>query len=246
MHDEMLGRLEQVEGKYRNLRMKFAVFNVVCFILFFCFSFTLSDKFDIIRAKGIVIEDELGRDRILIGSPIPYSKDRVRTDTSLVRRYWAKNYKNQDQFMKWYIDYKHSAEGIVIMNEKGFDRVQIGDKLSDANTGKRQFEAAGITWNDKEGFEKGGAGVNTTIDGKSRSVVGLDDGEGEAVHLVALEDGTKGLVIGGENGRLLIGMSKKNGQWFQNDGEFAGVKYFDNQGKLIWEQKMNKTDSIKK
>ena len=27
MHDEMLGRLEQVEGKYRNLRMKFAVFN---------------------------------------------------------------------------------------------------------------------------------------------------------------------------------------------------------------------------
>ena len=85
----------------------------------------------------------------------------------------------------------------------------------------------------------GGAGVNTTEEGKSRGVKGLDDSEGEALHLVVLEDVTKGLIIGGENGRLMIGMSNKNGEWFQNSEKFVGIKYFDNRGKLIWEQQMD-------
>lgn len=198
-------------------------------------------KFGIIRAKGIVIEDSSGRDRILIGTPIPFSNDRVRTDSNLVRKYWAKNFEeDSNQYMQWYKNYYNGAEGIVIMNENGFDRVLLGDKLADPNTGKRMFEPAGILWNDKEGWELGGAGVNTTKEGKSRSVIGVDDKDGEAVHIIALEDGTKGLVIGGENGRLLIGMSKQNGKWFQNKEAFTGVKFFDSNGKLLWEQEMKK------
>lgn len=211
-------------------------------LLYTLVAFTSPEKkFGIIRAKGIVIEDSSGRDRILIGSPIPHSPDRVRTDTNLVKKYWAKNFDdNAQQYMEWYKQYKHGAEGIVIMNENGFDRVLLGDKLADPNTGKRMFEPAGILWNDKEGWELGGAGVNTTKDGKARSVMGVDDKDGEAVHLIALEDGTKGIVIGGENGRLLIGMSKENGKWFKNKQAFTGIKYFDLQGKLIWEQQLNK------
>jgi hypothetical protein len=211
-------------------------------LLYTLVAFTTPEKkFGIIRAKGIVIEDSSGRDRILIGSPIPHSPDRVRTDTNLVKKYWAKNFgDNAQQYMEWYKQYKHGAEGIVIMNENGFDRVLLGDKLADPNTGKRMFEPAGILWNDKEGWELGGAGVNTTKDGKARSVMGVDDKDGEAVHLIALEDGTKGIVIGGENGRLLIGMSKENGKWFKNKQAFTGIKYFDPQGKLIWEQPFDK------
>jgi len=208
------------------------------------FAFTNPEQsFGIIRAKGIIIEDSSGRDRILIGSPIPFSKDRVRNDTNLVRKHWAKRFGSGNQYMEWYKNYYHGAEGIVVMNEQGFDRVLLGDKLADPNSGKRMFESSGILWNDKEGWELGGAGVNTTKDGKSRSAMGVDDNDGEAVHIVALEDGTKGLIIGGENGRLMIGMSKKNGQWFQNKEAFTGIKYFDNNGKLIWEQPM---DSIQR
>jgi hypothetical protein len=127
---------------------------------------------------------------------------------------------------------------MMVLNEGGFDRVMMGDKLPDPNTGKRMFEAAGVMFNDKEGWERGGLGVNTTKDGKSRAAFGLDDDNGEAVHLVALEDGTKGLMIGGENGRLMIGMSKKDGAWFQNKDAFTGIKFFSNEGKLLWEQKM--------
>ena len=242
MEKEILDRLNEIEKRYKKLKLIFSGFIIICFVGLFSLGFTKINKFDIIRAKGIIIEDEKGKDRILIGAPIPFSKERVRTDTSLVRKFWASKIfpKNPNKFMEFYKDYYHSTNGMVIMNENGFDRVLLGDKLADANTGKRNFEAAGISWNDKFGFELGGAGVNTTKDGKSRGVIGLDDSNGEALHLVVLEDGTKALIIGGENGRLMIGMSNENGEWFQNSEKFVGIKYFDNNGKLIWEQQMDK------
>lgn len=240
MEKQLLERIEKMEFRYLRLKRMFGFVLALFVVSGVAFSFRVTESFGIIRAKGIIIEDSLGRDRILIGAPIPFSKDRVRTDTALVRKHWSKNFGNGDQYMKWYAGYRHSAEGIVIMNESGFDRVLLGDKLADPNIGKRMFEPAGMLWNDKEGWERGGAGVNTTEDGQSRSVVGLDDKDGEAVHLVALEDGTKGMIIGGENGRLMIGMSPKNGQWFQNKAAFTGVKFFDNKGKLIWQQEFKK------
>jgi hypothetical protein len=236
----MQSELVQLKKQLNWIRLYMLISSTI--ILYFIISaFRQPEQtFGIIRAKGIVIEDSTGRDRILIGSPIPLSRDRVRTDTSLVKKYWAKNFEEDSaQYMEWYKSYHHGAEGIVIMNENGFDRVLLGDKLADPNTGKRMFEPAGILWNDKEGWELGGAGVNTTKDGKSRSVMGVDDKDGEAVHIVALEDGTKGLIIGSENGRLMIGMSKKDGKWFQNKKAFTGVKFFDNNGRLVWEQQMN-------
>ncbi|WP_298142509.1 hypothetical protein [Flavobacterium sp.] len=239
MEQEILSRLQQVEKRFKRLQLIFSVFLLLTIGSLITYGFATPKTFNIIRAKGIVIEDQNGKDRILIGAPIPFSKDRVRTDTTKVRQYWGKSFEDmENQYMEWYKKYKHSAEGIVIMNEEGFDRVLLGDKLSDPNTGQRMFEPAGILWNDKQGWELGGAGVNTTKDGKSRSIMGVDSKDGEAVHLVALEDGTNALVINGENGRLLIGTSKKNGNWFKSKEAFAGIKYFDTEGKLVWEQKM--------
>lgn len=123
------------------MKQFFGGFISVGLIVIFGFGYTKIEKFDIIRAKGIIIEDESGRDRILIGAPIPYSNDRVRTDSLLVKKYWASKFKNPNQYMEWYKSYKNSADGIVFMNDKGFDVVQIGDNLSDANVGKRMFRS---------------------------------------------------------------------------------------------------------
>ena len=234
-------RLETMEKKYRRLQWYLSLGAVIFVLGLAGLGFTRNSPADIIRTRGIIVEDEQGRDRILIGAPIPASRNRVRTDTALVRKHWAGNFgKNADQYMKWYRDYYHGAEGIVIMNEEGFDRVLVGDKLADPNTGKRMFTPSGMLWNDARGWERGGAGVNTTEDGQSRSVVGVDDSNGEAVHMVALEDGTRGLMIGGPNGHLLIGMSGKNGEWFKNKEAFTGLRFFDLEGKLVWEQRMPK------
>ena len=236
MHDELL-KLRKQMGWLRY----YVIISSILILVFIFSAFTNREKnIDIIRAKGIIIEDSAGKDRILIGAPIPFSKARVRTDTAMVRKYWAGTYKNVDQFMQWYKSYYHGTVGMVVMNENGFDRVLMGDKLADPNSGKRMFEAAGISWNDREGWERGGAGVNTTKEGKARSVMGVDNQNGEAAHIIALEDGTNAVAIGGEDGLLLIGFSKKDGSFFQNKESFTGLKFFNTKGELVWEQKLNK------
>lgn len=242
MEKEIIQRLEKIEKKYKNLKKLCGGFMLLLALSLLTFGFTRTEK-DIIKAKGIIIQDEMGRDRILIGAPIPFSKDRVRTDTSMVRKYWASQFKNPDQYMKWYKEYKNSADGIVFMNEKGFDVVQVGDNLSDANVGQRMFRSTGILWNTQNGWERGGAGVNTTADGKSRPTIGLDDESGEALHLICLEDGSKGIILGDENGSLRIGMAQNEGELFQNKSKFTGIKYFDKSGKIVWEQDVSNLNS---
>lgn len=241
MDKEILEKLQQIEKRYRNLKYLLAGFITITVITLISFRYIHVKKSDIIRVKGIIVEDENGKDRILIGSPVPHSKYRVRTDSSLVRKYWASQFKNPDEYMEWYKGYKNSLNGIVFMNEEGFDEVLVGENLSDANVGKRMFECNGIIWNNKKGWERGGAGVNTTDDGKSRPTIGLDDDSGEALHMICLEDGSKALIISDEDGSIRIGMSKKPGELFQNKESFTGIKYASNDGKLVWEQHMNDT-----
>ncbi|MBK7636483.1 MAG: hypothetical protein IPJ13_21060 [Saprospiraceae bacterium] len=222
------------------LRFKKVSFGILLFtsIGLISLSFAEIKRFDVIRVKGIVIEDHQGRDRILLGAPIPYSKDRVRTDTVKVRKYWASQFDNPDQYMDWYKKYKNSSNGIVFMNEEGFDEVLVGEKLADANVGVRMFEMSGILFNNKKGWERAGAVVNTLDNGKTRQGFGVDDDSGEAMHMMTLEDGSKALILSDENGSIRIGMSKKPGELFQNKESFTGIKYFNTKGKLVWEQKM--------
>lgn len=231
--------IQQLQKQVRTLKLYNTAGMVLLLLLLFSAFKNPQQKFDIIRAKGLIIEDSAGRDRILLGAPIPYSANRVRTDTALVRKYWAKNFGNPNQYMKWYKDYYHGANGMVVMSDSGFDRVLLGDKLADPNTGKRMFEPAGLLWNDPHGWERGGAGANTTEDGQTRSVVGVDNSGGEAAHIFALEDGTNAVAISGDDGMLLLGFSKKNGAYFENKESFTGMKFFNKKGALVWEQKMN-------
>lgn len=231
--------VQQLQKQVRTLKLYNTAGLVLLLLLLFSAFKNPQQKFDIIRAKGLIIEDSAGRDRILLGAPIPYSPNRVRTDTALVRKYWAKNFGNPNQYMKWYKDYYHGAIGMVVMSDSGFDRVLLGDKLADPNTGKRMFEPAGLLWNDRHGWERGGAGANTTEDGQTRSVVGVDNSNGEAAHIFALEDGTNAVAISGDDGMLLLGFSKKNGAYFENKESFTGMKFFNKKGVLVWEQKIN-------
>lgn len=249
MKTDIQVQLDQIERKYKRLKYSFIGVIALLTVGVFGVAFKPAQKFDIIRAQGIIIEDANGRERILIGAPIPYSKHRVRTDTALVRKYWASKFvkSNPNKYMEWYKTYSHSTEGIVIMNELGFDRVLLGDKLADANTGKRMYEAAGITWNDKQGMELGGAGVNTDEDGNSSTAIGLDDpseGGSEAIHMVAFSDGTKGIIIGGgqgsKAGQLLMGTLQ------EEKTSFTGFRFSDINGNLIWEQDVTRPDTLKK
>lgn len=199
---------------------------------------------DVIRTQGLVITDAQGRDRILIGAPIPSSKQRVRTDLEKVKKEWAANMGGESYMDNYNKNLYHGVEGILFLNEEGFDKLILGEKMPDPNTGKRIVDAAGFTFNDDRGFERGGLGVSKTEEGEYRVVFGMDDPKvGEALHLFVLEDGTKGLQIASEDGRLLLGRSPQNGGFFNNREKFLGIKIEGTDGTLLWEKNAVKEDS---
>jgi hypothetical protein len=235
-------RLARLERHQRVLYILIALL-ILCVVGLCALIFLRNDQtFDIIRTRGIVVTDASDKARILIGAPIPESSDRVRTDSNKVRKYWASNFEDQaDQYMEWYSQYHHSVNGIVFLNQEGFDQIQIGEHLSDPNIGKRQAPLTGMIWNDPKGWERGGLGVSINDKGQSRSVVGVDDEFGEAVHIMASEDGTRGVIVNDTNGRLLLGTAPANSPWFKNATYFKGVKTFDPYGKLSFETPMDTT-----
>lgn len=245
MEKRVSEQLQDIENKYKNLKRLFIGFFGFILICLFSLGFTKIDRFDTIRAKGIIIEDANGKDRILIGAPIPHSADRVRTDTTLAKKYFANEVYPQDpnKYMEWYKNYRHSAYGMVVMNEKGIDVMQVGDQLSDPNVGRRIFLPTGILLNNQKGLEVGGFGTHTFEDGRSGVALGLDDpGNGrEAFHALVLSDGTRALILQDANGKLVLGFGKPNSDIFKNKDSlsFVGVKYFDKKNNLIWEQKVN-------
>jgi hypothetical protein len=95
-----------------------------------------------IRTRGLIRrklrgEDAEGRERILVGAPIPPAAHRVRTNDAQVRGLWGKRYPNADRYVELYRTYHHATDGGLILDEGGFDRVAIGDPVPDSNVGQR-------------------------------------------------------------------------------------------------------------
>ncbi|GAO43143.1 hypothetical protein [Flavihumibacter petaseus] len=170
------------------------------------------DNAKVIRAKGIVIVDDQGRERILIGAPLPQASNRVRTDTARVRALWSKRFGNADQYMKWYREYNHQANGILVLDENGFDKVCLGDGVPDANIGQRIGKQTGLIFCDHEGFERGGIGVIRLENQQNRVVMALDGENGtDATGISVMEDGETGFFAGGKGYRLFMGASPADG-----------------------------------
>jgi len=89
----------------------------------------------ILRAQGLVITDTEGHDRILIGAPVPASKDRTRKDDA--------------------------SDGIIFLGKTGADRLAVGQLPTlhiDGKTYKRRGDGDnyGMTLYDTKGSERGG------------------------------------------------------------------------------------------
>ncbi len=178
----------------------------------FLFSFREYDGNKVLKARGLVIVDENGRERILIGAPLPGAANRVRTDTARVRELWSKRFGNPEQYMKWYRDYNHQSNGILILDEQGFDKVCLGDGVPDANIGPRIGKQTGLIFCDPEGFERGGIGVLNVGEKQNRVVMALDGENGtDATGISVMEDGETGFFAGGKGYRMFLGASPADG-----------------------------------
>lgn len=148
----------------------------------------------VLKVKGLIVVDEKKHERILIGSPIPEAQNRVRTDLRKVRELWSVGFPDREQYMKWYQNYNHKANGIVILDENGFDRVALGD-VPDPNIGKRIGKSNGLIINDEKGFERGGFGL-LKVGETNRITLGLDTNRGtEGIGLSVADEGGIGISI---------------------------------------------------
>jgi len=130
-----LERLESLEKRYNNLKYFFGIC-IFLFALTIFYAFQNQDKKDeIIKAKGIIIVDNNGNPRIIMGAPIKNVNGRQRTDELM---------------------------GISYLDETGIDRLTFGKEPNPMTTDglkPRRVQGVGILIQDKQGIERGGYGV---------------------------------------------------------------------------------------
>jgi len=214
----MMNRIDRLERSVRRLRTYAGVITVAMVAL--VTSALVPPTAEVLRARGLVIVDEAGRERILIGAPIPAAENRVRTDMERVERIWGTRFPRA-YVEEYYPKYRHSVHGMVVLDENGFDRVVIGDSVPDPNIGRRIGPASGMVINDAEGFERSGYGL-LDVDGAYRVVLGLDGNDGrEGVTLSLHDGGPRGLQISGD-GTIFVGAAPES--TYVADGEaFTGL-----------------------
>jgi len=225
----------EVQSLSRKLRAVYLIFGAILIAQAFLY-FGLSAQADgeivdnsgkIIKVKGIVVVDEKGRERVLIGAPIPASKDRVLTDKNKALAAWKNKIPENHPYWEHFSELNSKAFGMIVLDENGFDRLAVGDQLPDANTGKRVGTATGLTIHNKTGYERAGFGLIETPDG-SRVGLGMDDEHGEALNLFAAKGIGYGLRINDSKNQIVFGSFAPNKMFNTSDQPFSG--YIVSQG----------------
>jgi len=141
-----------------------------------CLSFNSSSG-GILRVKGLVITDASGRDRILLGAPVPDSRSRLRQDSA--------------------------TDSLVFLAKDGVDRLAIGQAPEPVMHGKTVRRIGdnndyGMTLYDTHGNERGAFGFL----GMGRVILGMDRPSGDAIGMY-VDDKTNyaGLLLNYDHGK---------------------------------------------
>lgn len=123
----------------------------------------------VLHVKGLVIEDEQGRARILLGAPFPSIPDRTRQD--------------------------ETTSAMVFLDDQGHDRFAIGEKFAPQIKGaiptnyRSPGAGYGLTLFDSTGNERGGMGFLANGINLGRAVMVLDRPSGDAIGAI-VDDST--------------------------------------------------------
>lgn len=149
---------------------------LVAFSAFHSQSVRADGSSQILRVRGLIVEDAQGRPRILLGAPVPRVTGRNRQDDNT---------------------------GIILIGENGADRVAIGDPTpapqASGKVVQRIAPGTGLVVDDAQGNERGGIGV---LD-NGRSAVCMDYPtpiDRDAVCIGVLPGAFAGLIVNAPKG----------------------------------------------
>lgn len=152
----------------------------------------------VLRVRGLIVEDAEGRPRIVLGAPVPELAGRRYPGMPVMG-----NPHVQDGVMVW--DVLEGAQaaplnGMVLLDERGYDRVVVGDPMPDPAIRERIYPRQARSWgvqiNDPDRTERSGYGVFET----GQVTLGLDWVGREAVLLYGLADGRAGIQLHARDG----------------------------------------------
>lgn len=211
---------DRLERRVRNLTFYNVVLTGLLLVVGLSAFRSPPDEPGVLRARGLVIVDEEGRERILLGAPVPEALNRVRTNMDRVREVWGPRFPAA-YINEYYPTYRNDMNGLLILDENGFDRLVLGDPTPDPNIGRRIAPSSGLVINDAEGFERSGYAL-LRVNDRYRVVLGLDSDRGTEGVVLALEDGGwSGLSIQNREGTILLGTDPPDG-WV--DENFHGLR----------------------
>ncbi|WP_420614905.1 hypothetical protein [Candidatus Palauibacter sp.] len=217
----MQAEMQQVKRTIRWLQ-GYAVLASIALVVLFVRNGSAEE--DVLRARGLIIEDAAGRERILLGAPIPEAVNRVRTDTARLRELWGAQHPDIEAYMDSYEEYNHGTNGLVILNEDGFDRLVLGEETPDPHVGKRIAPSSGLVVHDRIGFERGGFGVLSRED-SDYVALGLDSSRGEAISLIAFDAGMIGAYLNDGGDFMFLGKGPE-GSMPYHDEPFLGLTFW--------------------
>lgn len=220
-------RILRLERQVRRLQATSAAFAILLLAVPLL-AFMQNSTSSVLRVRGLIVEDAEGRERILIGAPLPAAAHRIRTDPDKVQAAWGARFPD----MNWYDNLDHSANGILILDEQGHDRIAIGDPTPDPNYGQRIAPSVGINLNDELGCERSGWGYFPELD---QVGFGLDRQSGEGLNLFLMKDGSSGLLIRNEGRTQTAFVGQAPPGHFLSGAEeaFSGLVLQDSNGPRI-------------
>jgi hypothetical protein len=132
-----MNELDSLRLELRVLKRRVAWSYATCLLLVVIVVAAMRPQQEVVRARGLIITDRAGRDRVVIGAPM----DNVSTDKKLAE-----------------------AIGLIVLDSLGKMNVAVGANnplvFADGRTGKRIASAAGLTiYDPRNGGERGGIGA---------------------------------------------------------------------------------------
>ncbi len=169
----------EIEARVRRMEARQFLLTAICAALIMALVLSIANRQQttakaaesqqVLRLKGLVIEDEQGRARILLGSPFPAVTDRKRQDAT--------------------------TSAMVFLDEQGHDRFALGEKMAPQIEGavpanyRSPGKGYGLTLFDPSGNERGEMGFLSSGNNGNRAVVVLDRPQGDAIGAI-VDDST--------------------------------------------------------
>jgi hypothetical protein len=164
MEEELMDRIYKLENELKSTKY-LVIFLILMFIILAYQYISVQQKntisVEMVRTRGLVIQDQKGNDVILMGYPIPYSEARKRTDP---------------------------VDGFLMVDKNGTDRLFMGKAGALQVNGElfnRIDQGWGFMVNDSRGNERGHFSM---LDSLNSIILGMDYPTGEGIMVVAQPD----------------------------------------------------------